>query len=184
MAAGNIASPTCVPGIYTVTFTLTGFSTLRREGIEVNAEVTVPLNAELKVGAVEETVTVVGATPVVDVQNVAARTVMTREVMDAIPQGRNIQAIGIMIPGTTLQVGGGGAISRDVGGSGSLQQSPLAYRGSVASVQTVEGMRMNNLCGVGPVQRQLLERRHVLRDSATPPAPTPPKWDRAACAST
>ena len=74
---------------------------------------------------------------------------MTREVMDAIPQGRNIQAIGIMIPGTALQVGGGGALSRDVGGSGSLQQSPLSYRGSVASVQTVEGMRLNNLCGSG-----------------------------------
>jgi hypothetical protein len=138
-----------VPGIYTITFSLTGFSTLRREDIVVNAEVTVPVNAELKVGAVEETVTVVGESPVVDVQNVAARTVMTREVMDAVPQGRNIQAIGIMIPGTGLQIGGGGAISRDVGGSGSLQQSPLSYRGSVASVQTVEGMRMNNLCGVG-----------------------------------
>src|SRR5688572_15911062 len=138
-----------VPGLYTVTFTLTGFSTLRREDIEVRSEVTVPLNAELKVGAIEETVTVTGATPVVDVQNVAARTVMTREVMDAIPQGRNIQAIGIMIPGTGLQIGGGAAISRDVGGSGSLQQSPLSYRGSVASVQTVEGMRLNNLCGSG-----------------------------------
>jgi hypothetical protein len=138
-----------VPGIYTVTFTLTGFSTYRREEIQVNAEVTVQVNAEMRLGALEETVTVVGATPIVDVQNVAARTVMTRDVMDAVPQGRNIQAIGIMIPGTALQVGGGGALSRDVGGSGSLQQSPLAYRGSAASVQTVEGMRMNNLCGSG-----------------------------------
>lgn len=147
--AGQYRITNLVPGIYSITFALNGFSTLRREQIEVNAEVTVQINAELKVGAVEETVTVVAATPVVDVQNVAARTVMTREVMDAIPQGRNIQAIGIMIPGTSLQVGGGGALSRDVGGSGSLQQSPLAYRGSVASVQTVEGMRMNNLCGSG-----------------------------------
>jgi hypothetical protein len=138
-----------VPGMYTVTFTLTGFNTFVRQDVEVNAEVTVAVNAEMKLGAIEETVTVVGATTVVDVQNVAARTVMTREVMDTIPQGRNIQAIGIMIPGTALQVGGGGALSRDVGGSGTLQQSPLAYRGSVASVQTVEGMRMNNLCGSG-----------------------------------
>jgi hypothetical protein len=138
-----------VPGTYTVTFTLSGFSVVRRESIELRAETTVPLNAEMKVGALEETITVTGATPVVDVQNVAARTVMTREVMDAIPQGRNIQAIGIMIPGTGLQVGGGGALSRDVGGSGMLQQSPLSYRGSAASVQTVEGMRLNNLCGSG-----------------------------------
>ena len=147
--SGQYRITNLVPGLYTVTFSLSGFSTLKREGIEVVSEVTVPVNGEMKVGAVEETVTVTGASPVVDVQNVASRTVMTREVMDAIPQGRNIQAIGIMIPGTALQVGGGGALSRDVGGSGTLQQSPLAYRGSVASVQTVEGMRLNNLCGVG-----------------------------------
>jgi hypothetical protein len=107
------------------------------------------VNGELKLGSLEETVTVASTAPLVDTQNVAARTVMTREVMDVIPQGRNIQAIGIMIPGTSLQFGGGGALSRDVGGSGSLQQSPLSYRGSGASVQTVEGLRMNNLCGSG-----------------------------------
>jgi hypothetical protein len=147
--SGQYRLANLVPGAYTVTFSLSGFSTVRREEIAVNAEITVQVNAEMKVGAVEETVTVIGTPPIVDVQNVASRTVMTREVMDAVPQGRNIQAIGIMIPGTSLQVGGGGALSRDVGGSGSLQQSPLAYRGSVASVQTVEGMRMNNLCGSG-----------------------------------
>jgi hypothetical protein len=70
---------------------------------------------------------------------------MTREVMDAIPTGRNIQAVGILIPGTTLQAGGGAALSRDVGGSGNMQQSPLTYHGSTASVTTVDGLRMNDL---------------------------------------
>ena len=74
---------------------------------------------------------------------------MTRDVIDAIPTGRNIQAVGIMIPGTTLAVGGGGALSRDVGGSGNLQQSPLQYRGSGDTVQTIEGLRLNNLCAQG-----------------------------------
>ena len=54
-----------------------------------------------------------------------------------------------MIPGTSLAAGGGGALSRDVGGSGNLQQSPLQYRGSGDTVQTVEGLRLNNLCGNG-----------------------------------
>ncbi len=81
-------------------------------------------------GAVAETITVTGETPVVDVQNITTRTVMTREVMDVMPTGRNIQAVGILIPGTQLALGGGGALSRDVGGSGGLQQSPLQYRGS------------------------------------------------------
>jgi carboxypeptidase family protein len=137
------------PGTYTVTFTLPGFTTVRREGIELTSDFTATINADLKVGAVAETITVTGATPVVDVQNITTRTVMTREVMDIMPTGRNIQAVGILIPGTNLALGGGGALSRDVGGSGGLQQSPLQYRGSPDTVQTIDGLRLNNLCANG-----------------------------------
>src|ERR1700680_2100074 len=59
------------PGVYVVTFSLSGFSTVKREGIEVASNVSVPVNAQLRVGAVEETVTVSGSTPVVDVQQAA-----------------------------------------------------------------------------------------------------------------
>jgi Carboxypeptidase regulatory-like domain len=133
------------PGTYLVTFTLPGFSTVKREGIELTSDFTATVNAELKVGALEETITVTGESPVVDTQSITQRTVMTREVLDAIPSGRNIQAIGIMIPGTSLSLGGGGALSRDVGGSAGMQQSPLILRGSTDAVQTIEGMRLNNL---------------------------------------
>src|SRR5262245_60251483 len=129
------------PGTYTVTFTLPGFTVVKRENVELTSDFTATINADLKVGAVEETITVSPEAPVVDVQNITTRTVMTRDVLDAIPTGRNIQAVGIMIPGTNIAVGGGGAISRDVGGSGNLQQSPLQYRGSADTVQTIEGMR-------------------------------------------
>src|SRR5205809_3376819 len=138
-----------VPGTYTVTFTLTGFTNVRREGIELTSDFTATVNADMKVGAVAETITVTGETPVVDVQNITTRTVMTREVMDVMPTGRNIQAVGILIPGTSLALGGGNAISRDVGGSGGLQQSPLQYRGSADAVQTIDGLRLNNLCANG-----------------------------------
>ena len=137
------------PGVYSVTFSLTGFSTVKRDGIELTTDFTATINADLKVGAVTETITVSGESPVVDVVNITTRTVMTREVLDAIPTGRNIQAVGILIPGTNITVGGGGAISRDVGGSGNLQQSPLQYRGSADAVQTIDGMRLNNLCANG-----------------------------------
>jgi hypothetical protein len=137
------------PGVYSITFTLPGFSVVRRDNIELTSDFTATVNAELRVGAVEETITVSAESPIVDVQSITTRTVMTRDVLDAIPTGRNIQAVGIMIPGTTLAIGGGGALSRDVGGSGSLQQSPLQYRGSGDTVQTVEGLRLNNLCAQG-----------------------------------
>ena len=108
------------------------------------------MNGELRVGALEETITVSGQTPVVDVQSASAqRTVMSRDVMDAMPTARNIGAIGILIPGTGLQAGGGGFLAYDVGGTGLLQQSPLSYHGSNDSVMAVDGMRMNNLCGSG-----------------------------------
>jgi hypothetical protein len=148
-AAGQFKIIELRPGTYTVTFTLPGFSVVKREGIELTSDFTASLAIEMKVGAVEETVTVTGESPVVDVQNITTRTVMTRDVLDVIPTGRNIQAVGIMIPGTAISLGGGGALSRDVGGSGSMQQSPLQYRGSPDTVQTIEGLRLNNLCANG-----------------------------------
>ena len=60
------------------------------------------------------------ATPTVDVRNLVPRTVMTREIMDDMPTGRSIQALGIVIPGTDLQLGAGAALSRGVGGTGTL----------------------------------------------------------------
>jgi hypothetical protein len=137
------------PGTYSVTFSLPGFNTVKRDGIELTSDFTATISSEMKVGAVEETINVSAESPVVDVQNITTRTVMTREVLDTIPTGRNIQAIGIMIPGTSISVGGGGALSRDVGGSGNLQQSPLQYRGSPDTIQTIEGLRLNNLCANG-----------------------------------
>ena len=137
------------PGIYSVTFTLPGFGTVKRDGIELTSDFTAVINVDLKVGTLEETITVTGESPIVDTQAITQRHVMTRDVLDMLPTGRNIQAVGIMIPGTTLALGGGGALSRDVGGSGQMQQSPLQYRGSADTVQTIEGLRLNNLCAQG-----------------------------------
>lgn len=137
------------PGTYSVKFELPGFSIVMREGIELTSDFTATINADLKVGELTETLTVTGESPIVDTSNITQRVVMTQEVRDALPTGRNIQAVGIMIPGTSLAVGGGGALSRDVGGSGNLQQSPLQYRGSGDTVQTIEGLRLNNLCAQG-----------------------------------
>ncbi len=137
------------PGTYTVTFSLPGFGNVVREGVELTSDFTATINADLKVGTLEETLTVTGESPIVDTTSITQRVVMTAEVREALPTGRNIQAVGIMIPGTTLAQGGGGALSRDVGGSGNLQQSPLQYRGSGDTVQTIEGLRLNNLCAQG-----------------------------------
>src|SRR5262245_35553985 len=51
--SGQYRITNLLPGLYTVTFSLPGFSTLRREGVEVASEGTVPINADMKVGGVE-----------------------------------------------------------------------------------------------------------------------------------
>ena len=137
------------PGVYTITFSLPGFGNVVRDGVELTSDFTATINVDMKVGTLEETLTVTGESPIVDTTSITQRVVMTAEVREALPTGRNIQAVGIMIPGTTIAVGGGGALSRDVGGSGNLQQSPLQYRGSGDTVQTIEGIRLNNLCAQG-----------------------------------
>src|SRR5438552_973955 len=72
------------PGTYSITFTLAGFNTFKRDGVIVPSNVTVPINAEMKVGSLQETVTVTGQSPVVDVQNVSKIQVLTRDLMDSI----------------------------------------------------------------------------------------------------
>src|ERR1044072_9594716 len=62
------------PGEYTVTFTLTGFSTVRRDAVELTGAITATINADLKVGNLNETITVTGETPIVDVQSVRRQT--------------------------------------------------------------------------------------------------------------
>src|SRR2546426_12475684 len=78
------------PGVYTVTFTLPGFSTFRREGLELTTAFTATVNAELRVGALAETVTVTGESPVVDIQNVMQQKVFAREVVDQLPGGSSV----------------------------------------------------------------------------------------------
>ena len=106
----------------TVTFTLPGFSTVKREGIELPATFTATVNADLKVGAIEETVTVSGASPVVDMQNVIKRQVVAKDTIDAMPTSKNWSTIGIMTIGVSSN-------QNDVGGSAGEHQNQLKSHG-------------------------------------------------------
>src|SRR5947207_2349230 len=73
------------PGTYKVTFTLTGFSTVVRESVELPSNFVATINADMKVGSLEETVTVTGQTPLVDVTQAARTQVLSRDVIDTLP---------------------------------------------------------------------------------------------------
>jgi hypothetical protein len=139
------------PGIYTVTFTLSGFITVKRDGIEITTNFTAPVNAELSVGALTETVIVTGESPVVDTQRIVQQKVMTRDIIDAVPTGKTFQNIGVLVPGMVVGAGGTGATPYDVGGSSGEQQVQMAIHGGSTAdmVVQMDGMRFNNLCGAG-----------------------------------
>ena len=137
------------PGTYAVTFTLGGFSTVKREGIELTSAFTANVNADMKVGSVSETITVSGASPIVDMQNVVQKTTSSREVMDALPTDRNFVSFAAMQPGVFVT-----GVSQNVGGSVPETGMNLVVHGSRAadSLVMVEGMPIINGSGQGGLQ--------------------------------
>jgi hypothetical protein len=135
------------PGTYTLTFTLPGFNTQTRDGVELQSNFTATINIELGVGTLQESVTVSGASPVVDVSQNVKQQVLSREVLDAVPTAKTIQSIGQLVLGVTLN-------SPDVGGSRAMQQTYFAIRGTggAQSVVLVDGLMTNGLMGDGAVQ--------------------------------
>ena len=89
------------PGTYTVTFTLTGFNAVRREMVTLAGTATVAVDADMRVGALEETITVTGEAPVVDVQSTTRQTVLGTEQISTLPTWRNLTSLTTLIPGTT-----------------------------------------------------------------------------------
>ncbi len=135
------------PGTYSLIFTLPGFNTVARQGLELQSNFVATINIELSVGQLQESVTVSGASPVVDVQSNVKQQVLSREVLDAIPTAKTIQGIGQLVVGVTLN-------SPDVGGSRAMQQTYFAIRGTggAQSVVLVDGLMTNGLMGDGAVQ--------------------------------
>src|SRR2546427_4681221 len=88
-ATGQYRIESLLPGTYSVTFTLSGFSTLKREGVELSGTGVITINADLKVGGVAETITVTGETPVVDVQSTKTAVTLDNATMRNLPAGRS-----------------------------------------------------------------------------------------------
>jgi hypothetical protein len=92
------------PGTYTVTFTLPGFATLKREGIVLTGSFTANVDVEMKVGGLEETVTVTGESPIVDVSSARRETTIDNEVLKAIPTVRSYNALVVVVPGVVTNL--------------------------------------------------------------------------------
>jgi len=137
------------PGVYTVTFTLPGFSMVSLEGINLSASFTATANAELRVGALEESITVSAAGTLVDVHNVVQQRVITNEVIDTLPTSRNFQTLAEVIPGVR-QVSINRPSGQDVGGL-TGERGTLSVHGgrSTDMMQQLDGLSVSNLDGNG-----------------------------------
>jgi hypothetical protein len=131
------------PGVYSVTFSLPGFNTFRRDGIELAGTFNATVNAEMRVGALEETITVTGEASVVDTQSTTQQVTMGKEVLDAIPTGRNQHSFASLIPGMTGPL--------DYGGTNNLNLNTLSIHGSRLGDQRVmvDGMSISATSGNG-----------------------------------
>jgi len=134
------------PGTYTVTFTLTGFNTVKREGIEITNDFTAGVNAELKVGSIEETITVSGQSPLIDTQSVTQKKALTSELIDALPTGRTWQNLSTLVAGVSVPLS-----STDVGGSNNERYQTMTVHGSRADQMplVMNGMPYNNMNNTG-----------------------------------
>jgi len=128
------------PGTYAVAFTLPGFATFKRDGVELTTGFTAQVNAEMKVGTLAETITVSGEASVVDIQNVRQQTTIARETLDAIPTTKRIGQYASIIPGATYV----NPTFQDVGGNQGEggQFGVHGQRGADLSTN-VDGMNQN-----------------------------------------
>ena len=141
--AGRYAIENLRPGTYTVTFTLPGFKTVRREGIILEGAFAAQVNMALEVGAVEENVTVTGASPVVDVQSTRTQLVVNQDVLQALPVMRSIQDQANLVPGVTSRSTSAGQILSD------FYINSMAARGATDQHINYDGMRNDMLLGSG-----------------------------------
>jgi hypothetical protein len=156
------------PGTYTVTFTLPGFATVKREGITLTGGFTATVNADMRVGSLQETVVVSGQSPVVDVQNVREQRVLTREVLDTIPTAKSVVNLAGLLPGmNVIQTSTGAA--QDVGGTGGDNFQGLTIHGgrrndqqtlidgmSIAMMNAFAGSMEPNALGDGSIEQTIM----------------------------
>src|SRR6186713_2688047 len=139
--AGQYRIVNLPPGNYTVSFTLPGFSTVKREGVEVSPNFTSNIDGDLRVGAVEETITVTGESPIVDIQSSAQTRAMTDTAFKELPTGGSWIQMAALVPAVR-------AGNTDVGGVlGDQTGAQVSAHGSRPGdgVSLIDGLRIGNM---------------------------------------
>ena len=162
------------PGVYAVTFSLPGFSTVKREGIELSGSFAASVSAELKVGAVAETITVSAEVPIVDVQSGNKQSVLRQDVLNGIPTGRTQFTAATLIPGMNLtnQDVGGTNVINTTGGSMTIHGSNgndqrVMIDGLSTANSELAGQASNFLPNMGSTQEMAVDYSSGTADQMT-----------------
>jgi hypothetical protein len=149
------------PGLYRISFALTGFGTIVREGVELPSDFTATVNVQLSVGALQESVTVSGQAPTVDVQSASRTQVITRDLLDALPTPRNTQSFGYLAQGVRLS-------KPDVGGAQMMEQVNMRVHGAseLHTTMQIDGMLISPAFNDGAIQNYL-NQAHFAETSFT-----------------
>src|SRR5216117_3437499 len=119
-ATGQYRIVNLLPGTYSVTFSLPGFSTVKRDGIELTGTFVATVNGDMKVGALEETITVTGETPIVDVQSAKVQQTVSKDILSAIPGMRTAAGVQALVPGMSSNTDSGGINGSMQGSAGNI----------------------------------------------------------------
>jgi len=111
------------PGTYALKFELQGFRSVEMSDVRVSAAFVATVNGKLEVGSVSETITVTGESPTIDTKSNVQQTVMSQEILEGVPTGRDPWSLAKLIPGVQVA-------TYDVGGTQSIQQSSMSSHGS------------------------------------------------------
>jgi len=109
-----------LPGTYSVTFSLPGFSTVKRDGIELTGTFVATVNGDMKVGAIEDQITVTGESPIVDVQSAKVQQTVSKDILAAIPGMRTAAGVQALVPGMSSNTDSGGINGTMTGGAGNI----------------------------------------------------------------
>jgi len=134
------------PGTYTVAFTLGGFASFKREALELPPSFNATVNAQLRLGTIEENVTVTGASPLVDTQTVTRQTVLPKALLDAVPSAKTLLSYYALTPALQSPTN-----AQDVGGSKGETSSRASLHGSKQgdTKMMLDGMSFNWFEGEG-----------------------------------
>ncbi len=131
---GNYRFPAVPPGTFSVSYELAGFNTLKRDGISITLGFTAQVNVELALATLQETVTVSGASPVIDTSTTRIQQNFKMEQLQSLPNGRDMWALLAVTP--SVQMG-----RIDVGGNRAGTQTPYSAYGMSGQVRVlIEGI--------------------------------------------